>query len=68
MGLDVMPPAHTREPYGTRITLAGSVDGVIIPSLVIIGAGLTFISTYSDVTSVTALPHCIFTPLSVRTA
>ena len=56
MGLDVMPPAHTREPYGTLTTVGGSEDGVTLPSLVILGAALTFISTYSDVTSVTALP------------
>ena len=57
IGRDVIPPAHTREPYGTLITSALSVDNVTTPSLDTLGNALTFISTYSAVISVTALLH-----------
>lgn len=57
IGRDVIPPAHTREPYGTLTIAAGSVDILTIPSIDTLGGDFTFITTYSAVISVTALPH-----------
>ena len=67
IGRDVIPPAHTREPYGTLTIAAGSVDILTIPSIDTLGGDFTFITTYSAVISVTALPHWILTPLSLST-